>query len=150
MPQKAHDAYLENRVLSANPLELVHLLYQAATSAVRDARRHLAAGEIGPRSRAIGKAGDILMEVTAALDHARGGEISHRLAQLYDYMGRRLLEANFRQTDEPLTEVLGLLTNLSEVWQAISQPSQPARSQANPWAAHPAPTGTPVSTAWSL
>jgi len=36
MFQSSHDAYLESRVLSATPLELVHLLYRGAIGAVQD------------------------------------------------------------------------------------------------------------------
>ena len=32
-----HDAYLESRVLTADPIELVNLLYQACTEAIRGA-----------------------------------------------------------------------------------------------------------------
>src|ERR1035441_10518135 len=117
MWQNAHDAYLESRVLSADPVELIHLLYEAAIEAVREARRYLAEGEIAARSRSITKAFGILQELVAALDHERGGEISGRLGQLYDYMQRRLLEANFEQIAQPLAEVLGLLATLAEAWQ---------------------------------
>src|SRR5206468_2046051 len=41
-------------------------------------------------------------------------------AQLYDYMQRRLLEANMKQADAPLSEVLGLLSTLSEAWIEVS------------------------------
>ena len=41
MGNNAHDAYLESRILTAEPMELIRLLYQAATGAVRDARRCL-------------------------------------------------------------------------------------------------------------
>src|ERR1043166_2646259 len=108
MYPNAYETYLEGRIASADPLELGKLLYQGASDAVRDARRYLEAGEISARSRAISKACEILTELTVSLDHAAGGEISSRLAQLYDYMQRRLLDANFRQADEPLVEVLGL------------------------------------------
>ena len=40
-----HNAYLESRILSADPIELVNMLYQACTGAVREARHHLAKGE---------------------------------------------------------------------------------------------------------
>jgi flagellar protein FliS len=133
MWQNAHDAYLESQVLSANPLELVHLLYEAAIAAVREARRHLAEEEIAARSRSITRAFGILQELVAALDHERGGEISTRLIQLYDYMQRKLLEANFRQTDEPLAEVLGLLATLTEAWEGVKQDTQPPMAAANPW-----------------
>ena len=42
MKSNRHDAYLESRVLSADPVELVHMLYQACVQAVREARHHLA------------------------------------------------------------------------------------------------------------
>jgi flagellar protein FliS len=139
-------------VLSADPLELVHLLYEAAIEAVREARRNLAAGEIAARSRSITKAFGILQELVAALDYDRGGEISGRLAQLYDYMQRRLLEANFRQADEPLAEVVGLLATLAEAWQGVKRETQPAALPENPWAQRPPvePATAYGSSAWSF
>jgi flagellar protein FliS len=152
MWQNAHDAYLESRVLSADPLELVHLLYEAAIAAVREARRHLAEGEIAARSRSITKAFSILQELMAALDHDRGGEIGGRLAQLYDYMERRLLEANFQQADEPLAEVLGLLATLAEAWQGVKRETQAAAPAENPWAQSPPmePSTAYGPSAWSF
>ena len=152
MWQNAHDAYLESRVLSADPVELIHLLYEAAIEAVREARRYLAEGEIAARSRSITKAYGILQDLVAALDHERGGEISGRLGQLYDYMQRRLLEANFQQTDQPLAEVLGLLATLAEAWQGVKRQTQPAAPPENPWAQRPPVEAATAygSSAWSL
>jgi len=152
MWHNAHDTYREERILSADPLELVRLLYQAATSAVRDARSHLAAGDIAARSRAISKAHRILAELTVSLDHQRGGEISRRLAQLYDYMMRRLIEANFRQSDPPLAEVLGLLATLAEGWNGIKPAAEVETPKSNPWA-HAAPeeaASASSSQGWSF
>ena len=134
MWSNAHDAYLESRILSADPIELVNLLYQTCTAAVREARHHLANGEILARSRSITKASEILIELATALDHERGGEISQRLAQLYDYMLRRLTEANIQQSDAPLAEVLGLLSTLAEAWEGIKPTEKPIAVAASPWA----------------
>jgi flagellar protein FliS len=112
MLNDAHDSYLASRVLSASPLELVRLLYHGAIGAVQDARHRLAEGKILERSRSISKAVSILGELTTALDFERSSEIASRLAGLYDYMQKRLLEANFKQIDAPLGEVLSLLTTL--------------------------------------
>src|SRR5262245_43272704 len=109
MTRNPHDAYLESRILSAEPVELIRLMYQACTRAVRDARHYLASGEIAERSRSVSKASEILLELAGSLDHERGGEVSQKLVRLYDYMQRRLIEANFRKSDEPMAEVLGLL-----------------------------------------
>ena len=124
MWNSGHDSYLESRVLAADPVELVSLLYEACTQAVREARRYLAAGQIAERSREINKACAIVIELATSLDHDRGGEISQRLALLYDYMERRLLQANMQQSDAPLADVLGLLTTLSEAWAGVRQPEE--------------------------
>ena len=124
MWNSGHDAYLESRVLAADPVELVSLLYQACTQAVREARCYLAAGQIAERSREINKACAIVIELATSLDHERGGEISQRLALLYDYMERRLLQANMQQSDAPLADVLGLLNTLSEAWASVRQPQE--------------------------
>jgi flagellar secretion chaperone FliS len=152
MWQDAHDAYLESRILSADPLELVRLLYQAATAAVRDARRYLAEGDISARSRSISKACDILTELATSLDHTHCEEMSRRLAQLYDYMQRRLLQANMEQADSPLAETLGLLSTLSEAWDGVHAQQQPANMPPSPWAQQAAPqeTGIYASHNWSL
>jgi flagellar secretion chaperone FliS len=136
MYANASNVYLETRVLSADPLELVRLLYHAANGAVRDARRHLEKGDILARSRSISKACGILDELLSALDRERGGEIVPRLAELYDYMRRKLLEANRSQADPPLAEVLGLLATLLEAWEGVQveAKAEPAARAATPWA----------------
>jgi flagellar protein FliS len=152
MWNNGHDAYLESRVLSANPVELVGMLYQACTRAVREARLHLAEGRIAERSQEINKAFEILLELEASLDHKLGGEISRRLAPLYDYMRRRLLDANMQQSDPPLTEVLGLLSTLSEAWESVqAAQAKPAEPAPSPWSQPPAgDTAACGSHGWSL
>ena len=151
MGYHAHDAYLETRILSADPVELVRLLHQAGMTAVRDARRHLSAGDIAGRSRAISKASAVLLELVQSLDHQRGGEIADRLGRLYDYMLRRLTEANFQQADAPLGEVLSLMATLAEAWDEIRKEPEPAPKVESPWA-QPVPeaAGASVEHAWSF
>src|ERR1700683_1457048 len=109
MPGTAQDAYPESRTLTAEPLELVRMVYRAAVDSTKRARAHLAGGRIADRSREICRAMALISELSGSLDHARGGALSARLAELYDYMQRRLLEANARQKAEPLAEVESLL-----------------------------------------
>ncbi|HLI87026.1 MAG TPA: flagellar export chaperone FliS [Bryobacteraceae bacterium] len=149
MFQSAHDAYVENRVLSAEPLELVHMLYQGAIGAVQDARHYLADGKIIERARAISKACTILIELTTSLNMEAGGELAKRLASLYDYMRRRLLEANFRQSDEPLGEVLGLLATLTEGWAEIGKRRETPAAASSSWSEAPAYPRVETEAAYS-
>ena len=152
MSQTGRDAYLEGRILSADPLELVRMLYQGCSDAVREARRRLDDGDIAERSRAITKALEILAELSQSLDRARGGQIAARLAQLYDYMQGRLIDANCRQEDAPLAEVLALLATLGEAWEGVEdQMRLPAPERPNPWADSPVQESEPAAShAWSF
>ena len=125
MYANANAAYLELKVLSASPTELILILYQSASGAVQDARRYLAAKAIAERSRSINKACAILAELLSSLDRERGGEIAQRLAQIYGYMYNRLIEANLQQADAPMAEVLDLLTTLMEAWETAARGVQP-------------------------
>jgi flagellar protein FliS len=151
MSNRAHSAYLESRILTADPLELVRLMYQAAIGEVRNARLHLANRDIRSRSRAISKACAILTELTVSLDRKSGGDYAERLADLYGYMMRQLADANFQQRDEPLVEVLGLLSTLLDGWQGVQRllDSKPIpQAPAAPWAQPQETAYTPQ--AWSF
>ena len=113
--------YLEQKTLSAGPLELVAMLYLKAIAEVREARRQLAESNIALRSKAIDKACDVIWELDGALNTEAGDELSGRLRALYRYCLVRLLDANLHQADAPLAEVLGLLSTLSEGWQGIAK-----------------------------
>lgn len=115
--------YLETEVMSADPLKLVVLLYRGAIEAVRHAQILLSSGDIAGRSARIGKAVDIIHELFRSLDHARGGAVSRQLMDLYDYMIRRLIEANTTQTAAPLVEVESLLSTLAEAWRECASQS---------------------------
>ena len=147
-----HEAYLEDRILASDPLELVRLLYRGAIASVEGARQCLAEGRIAERSTAISKACSLLFELSCSLDRERGGEIAGRLGLLYDYMQRRLLEANTQQSDRPLSEVLGLLENLAEAWAGISKAAEPPAADGAVWAGTtPEPWATtPAGAGWSL
>ncbi|MCU1258081.1 MAG: flagellar protein FliS [Bryobacterales bacterium] len=146
-------AYLEQEILSAEPLQLVCMLYQAAITEVREARRHLATNDISARCAAISKACDLIGELLTSLDMAAGGELAQRLGSLYSYLLARLLEANLKKADEPLAEVLGLLTTLNEAWQAAAaETHREVASQPSPHQAHFLQEQTPDSAAhsWSF
>jgi len=144
-------AYLEARVLSADPLELVCLLYEHAIGQVRQARRYLASGEIPQRCQAITKAIADIGELAKSLNHESGGAISSNLEQLYCYMTVRLTEANLRRDDRALAEVESLLETLASGWKE-TRARQFASSQTPPAVAAEAWQGaaeTSEARAWS-
>src|SRR5260221_608248 len=93
-----------------------------AVKAVESGRLHLAAGHIRERSAAITKASLIIEELTASLNLERGGTLAADLRELYDYIQRRLTQANIEQADQPLAEVQSLIATLLEAWNQINPP----------------------------
>ena len=119
MSNGAHQSYLEHKVLSATPAELVRIVYQTALEAIREAREALSQGDIRRRSAAISKALSAVSELVACLNHENGGSLSRNLAGLYGYMQQQLVRANIEQSDGPLAEVGRLLSALAEAWEGV-------------------------------
>jgi flagellar secretion chaperone FliS len=111
--------YIESRILSADPIGLVCILYEHAELAVEEARESIARKDIASRSRAISKAIAIIGELEGSLNLEVGGEIAANLARLYRYMRERLLVANMKQDAQPLQEVAQLLRTMAEAWEQI-------------------------------
>ncbi len=123
-----YDSYQEAEILSADPLELVRLLYRGAGEAIAQARKCLAGGDIAGRTRAINKAFTIVTELAFSLDHGKGTGLSRTLVELYDYIQRLLIDANSRQVDAPLAEAQTLMSTLQEAWENCG-PAQPVRER---------------------
>lgn len=121
----------ETGVEAATPHKLILMLFEGAIVAVSSARMHMERKEIAKKGAAISQAISIIdAGLNASLDRNAGGEIAQNLASLYDYMSRRLLLANLNNEIEPLNEVLRLLTELKEAWEAIGK--QPGTGDAAP------------------
>ena len=121
---------LDDEVLNASPVKLVHLLYRAAVDSVASARRYLRLGDIRARSRAITKAMRIVTELALSLNPAEGEELSRNLAELYAYVETLLIQANLEQSDAPLAEAESLLSTLAKAWEStIEKTSPPAPAE---------------------
>ena len=113
-------AYLESEILSASPLRLVELLYRGAIEAASQAFSAAKKGDALQRAHHVNRAHAILTELSLSLNHAAGGELSRDLAELYDYLQRRLTQASIEQSAEPISDVIRILGTLLEAWEALS------------------------------
>ena len=79
----------------------------------------------------IHRAQAIITELNAVLNMRRGGEVAANFRRLYQYMDRRLREANIRKQKEPIEEVLMRLRVLRDSWAEMLQqrPQGENRSQ---------------------
>jgi flagellar protein FliS len=122
--------YKEVAINTANPLQLVVMLYDAAILSLQKARNCIQHKDIEGRSNALNRCISIISELQSCLNLKEGGEIAGSLNRLYDYMKRRITKANVDQSAKPLEEVEGLLENICSAWRELVHGS-PNAAQAN-------------------
>jgi flagellar protein FliS len=108
--------YKEVAIKTANPLQLIVMLYDAAIYSLQEAQEHLSRKDISSRARAINQCIAIISELQSCLNLKDGGEIAGSLDRLYDYMKRRIFHANVEQSVQPLQEIETLLQGLRGAW----------------------------------
>ena len=104
----------------ADPHRLVALLLDGALERLASAKGHTAAGALAEKSALIRATMGIIDGLRMSLNRQQGGEIAENLDQLYDYMNRRLLEANHKNDVTLIDEVIGLLSELKAGWDGIA------------------------------
>lgn len=112
---------VETGVMSANPHQLIVMLFDGAQASLRAARLHLQQGNMAEKGKALSKAIDIVNNgLAASLNHDKGGEIAGRLASLYDYVVRLLLQANLHNDEQRIDEAARLLEDIGTAWREIA------------------------------
>lgn len=113
---------VESGVMSADPHQLIVMLFDGAQAAIRAARIHMQAGNAAEKGKSISKALDIVNNgLAAALDQEKGGEVAASLGALYDYIARLLLAANLRNEASSLDQAEKLLEDIALAWREIGQ-----------------------------
>jgi flagellar protein FliS len=111
---KAYSQYKSNSITTASPEELTLMLYNGLMRFLMQADKSIENKETEKAHENIVRAQDIIMEFQATLDMQY--DISHNLLQLYDYMNRRLIEANIKKDRKIIAEVLRFATELRDTW----------------------------------
>lgn len=111
---------VETGISMANPHQLVNMLFESLLHAVGAARAALERGDIGAKGEQIIKAVRILDEgLKPALNIEQGGELAANLKGLYGYCSLRLTEANLRNEDAALADVIRVIEPLADGWKQI-------------------------------
>ena len=114
--------YKQTAVKTANRGQILLMLYEAAIKNVKMATLALDRKDIAAKGLHIGKAHDIINELTATLDFEVGGDIARNLERLYNFIVEQLVKANFENSKEPLAATQKILETLLEGWKvAVEQ-----------------------------
>jgi flagellar protein FliS len=116
-----YQAYRQTQAQTAAPGELVVMLYRGAVRFVSSAIQAMDTHDIQAAHTSLVRAQAIISELSETLDLTRGGEIATNLQAIYEYMNRRLLEANLKKDAAMAREVEGLLRELLPAWEQAAR-----------------------------
>jgi len=121
----------ESDAAFASPHRLIQMLFEGALEKISIAKGHMERGDISAKGQNIGWAISIVEGLRTSLDKTAGGEIAENLDALYEYVERRLTEANLENNIEYLDESSQLLKTIKSAWDDISDQADSSRPQAN-------------------
>lgn len=120
-PAKAYsNVHLESRVADASPHRLIQMLFEGALERIAQAKGAMQQKQFSRKGELIGKAVSIIGGLQGSLVEADNGELTANLDNLYDYMIRRLMQANLKNDESMLDEVTALISDIKEAWDAIA------------------------------
>lgn len=106
--------YQKNAINLASPQELTLMLYNGLVRFTKLAIQGVEEKNIEMASNNMVRAQDIITEFMCTLDMQY--EVSKNLMVLYEYMHKRLIEANIKKDLRILKEMLGFAEELRDTW----------------------------------
>lgn len=117
LQNNAFNAYKQNSINTASPGELTLMLYNGCLKFLNKAKKAIEEKNIQEKNTNLQKAQAIINELIVTLD--MNYEISKQILPLYEYMNRRLIEANVKNDTDIVDEVIGLTTEFRDTWKEV-------------------------------
>jgi len=108
--------YLRNVVLTSSPEQLQLMLYDGALRFANEGLSAIQAQDRDAAFRALERAQLIVLELSNGTRREVNPEIADRMLSLYNFVWRRLVDANIYQDEQALREALRVLQHQRESW----------------------------------
>lgn len=115
MATNPYKIYKEQDLDTSNPREIVGKLYGAASLSLRRAVLEINNNNIEKANECIKKSENIICVLNNSLD--MNIPISAQMHDLYDYMIKRMIEANVKKDIQILNEISGLISEFRDTWE---------------------------------
>ena len=110
-------AYKDNTIKTASPAELTLMLYDGAIKFCNIALAGFEKNDINKINTNIIKAEKIIVEFRATLDFKY--PVARDFDLVYDYIYRRLVEANIKKDPEILEDALKYIREMRDTWKEV-------------------------------
>ena len=109
------DRYLMDRVNTATPAELTGMVFDVGVTSLKAAEAAITNRQPADTHRHLMKAQDAVFELRCSLRPDAGELIGH-LDNLYEYLYRRIVDANVKKDSAIVAECLAILEPLRAAW----------------------------------
>ena len=117
--QKEVNPYFKTRVLTASPEELHLMLYDGAIKFAGQAREAIAGGDIERSYNLLVRSQNIVLELLNGLKRDLAPEVCNKQAALYNFIYRRLVDANLHKDTAALDDAIKILNYCRETWTLV-------------------------------
>lgn len=111
-------AYKKAQVQTADQGTLILMCYDGAITFLKKGKQAMLNKEIASSNTFLGKAQNVLWELISSLNF-NAGELAYNLDSLYNYMIRRIIDAQYHNQPEVIDEVVHHMQELKEAWEHI-------------------------------
>ncbi len=132
--------YLRNSVLTASPEQLQLMLYDGAIRFARQGKDALVANDYETSYERLSRAQAIIIEMEAGLRHEVNPELCERMAAIYGFLYRKLVEASVRKDPSAIDDALKILDIERETWVLLIEKVQATRTDVSEAAPSADPT----------
>ncbi|BBW97611.1 MULTISPECIES: flagellar export chaperone FliS [Geobacillus] len=115
--QQFHQVYKQNSVSTASPGELTLMLYNGCLKFLTKAKQAMSEENVQERNRNLQKAQRIIQELMVTLNQKY--EVAKQMMVMYEYMNRRLIEANIKNDISIVEEVEGFVIEFRDTWEEV-------------------------------
>jgi flagellar protein FliS len=130
MNQQAAQNYLRTKVFTATPEQLQLMLYDGALRFGEQARVALEKKNYEQSYNMISRVQKIITEMHSGLKHDVAPDLCKKMSALYNYIFRKLVEANLEHTISALDEALEILRYQRETWTMLMEQLGKAKAAA--------------------
>ncbi|MBE6044699.1 MAG: flagellar export chaperone FliS [Clostridium thermopalmarium] len=112
----AYNTYKNNSINYASKEQLLLMLVDGAVKFAKIGRQAIIDKDVPKAHTNIVKSQDIFYELMATLDVKQAGNWGNQLMSIYDFIVRRLTDANIKKDVNILDEVLPIIEDVRNTW----------------------------------
>ncbi len=143
--------YLRNQILTASPEQLQMMLYDGAIRFVKQGREALEKNDLEGSFNSITRAQRVVLEMLNGLRHEINPDVCGKMASLYNFIYRRLVDGSVHKDVKALDEALRILEYQRETWAMLMEKLAAERGQLAHAAAAPGgPTASTEAESFSI